>query len=139
MIEDMLKSLALPAVSELIGWTFRDWDPESAVIEVGFTGKPEFCNPLGFVQGGMLTTMMDDTMGPAALAASGGTKVCQSIDLHTHFLSPVRPGPITVRARVVKMGRRTGFLEAELFDESGKLCARATSSANLADFPSRSD
>jgi len=135
MIEEMLKSKPLPAVSELIGWTFRSWDAETRTMEVGFDGKPGFCNPMGVVQGGILTTMMDDVMGPTVLAASNGTKLCQSIDLHTHFLSAVRPGPIVVRARMVKMGNRVGFLEAELFDENGKLCARATSSAHLGDVP----
>ena len=34
-------------------------------IKIGFEGKREFCNPAGFVQGGFLSAMLDDSIGPA--------------------------------------------------------------------------
>ena len=40
-------------------------------------------------------------------------------------------GPVSVKARVTKVGRTITFLEAELFDGAGKLSARATASAAL--------
>ncbi len=100
-----------------------------------FDGKPEFVNPAGVIQGGMLTAMVDDTMGPAVVAASKGRAFCQTIDLHTHFLRPVRPGVITCHAQVVQMGKRIAFIEAELCDGEDRVCLKASSSAHLAEMP----
>ena len=81
------------------------------------------------MQGGFVAAMLDDTMGPALVSQSGGTVMPSSIDLNVSFVRPVLPGRVVGRGRVVKAGRTVVFLEAELFDDGGKLLARATSSA----------
>lgn len=131
---DALNLMPQPASATLLGWTMVGVDPVTGEVTIAFDGKREFCNPTGFVQGGMLIAMMDDTMGPATFIHSNATKMISSIDIHAQFLRPVTVGAITVTARVVRMGRRVAFIEAELFDASGKLCARASSSAHVADF-----
>lgn len=125
-----------PPIAKTLGWRLISIDEETGELEVGFDGKPDFCNPAGVIQGGILTAMMDDTMGPASLVANNCRKMMSSVDLHTHFLKPVKPGPITVKARVTQLGKRMAFLEAQLFNADGQLCARATSSAMLGDMPS---
>lgn len=124
-----------PPIARTLGWRLVAIDEDTGTIEIGFEGKPEFCNPAGNIQGGILTAMLDDSMGPAALVASNGKAFTSSVDIHTHFLKPVQPGPITTRARVTRMGSRMAFLEAQLFDADGNLCARATSSAMLQPLP----
>jgi acyl-coenzyme A thioesterase PaaI-like protein len=57
-----------------------------------FEAKPEFLNPIGTVQGGILTAMLENTMGPAAPAHLGGDAFCQTLELETSFLRPARPG-----------------------------------------------
>lgn len=130
----VLDVLPRPASARLLGWKMLGVDAETGEVSIGFDGKSEFCNPVGFVQGGMLIAMMDDSMGPATFIHSGGTKMISSIDIHAHFLRPVPVGEIVVKARVVRMGRQVAFMEAELFDAAGRLCARASSSANVADY-----
>jgi len=130
----VLDAMPQPASAKLLGWKMLGVDAETGEVTIGFDGKREFCNPVGFVQGGMLIAMMDDSMGPATFIHSGGKKMISSIDIHAHFLRPVSVGQIVVKARVVRMGRQVAFMEAELFDAAGKLCARATSSANVADY-----
>ena len=131
----LFETIPTPPVAELLGWEFVNWDPEKNEISVRFLGKPQFLNPGGVVQGGILTAMVDDTMGPAVLLASGAKKLCQTIDLHAHFLRPVAPGLILSRANVVRMGQKIAFMEARLYDNENRLCLTATSSANLADVP----
>jgi uncharacterized protein (TIGR00369 family) len=115
----------------MMGWRLIDMDAEAGTMEVGFDGKPEFRNPAGFIQGGILAAMMDDVMGPCFVVHVQGRAFPSTIDLHTHYLRPVSVGPVSVKARVVKTGRSIAFLEAELFDAGGKLSARATASAAL--------
>lgn len=120
-----------PATVHLLGWRLIDADAEAGTIEVAFEGKPEFGNPAGFVQGGILIAMMDDAAGPIVVMHTRGEFYPSSIDIHAHFLRPVRFGEVRVKARVVQIGRSVGFMEAELFDCRGKLCARGTISAAL--------
>ena len=46
------------------GWHLLDARPKEGWIRIGFDGRKDFCNPAGFVQGGILSVMLDDTMGP---------------------------------------------------------------------------
>lgn len=124
-----------PAAAKLLGWTLLALDEAEGAIEVGFQGRPEFANPVGNVQGGMLSAMLDDAMGPALLVASKGKYLATTIDLHVHFLRPVPIGPITVKARVTQLGRNIAFLEGTLYDGKGRAAARATASAALAPSP----
>lgn len=120
-----------PPSAVMMGWRLIAIDAEAGEIDVAFEGKPEFRNPAGYVQGGMIAAMMDDAMGPLLVAHTGGKKYPSTIDLHTHYLRPVPVGPVTVKARVVRLGRQIAFLEAELFERSGKLAARSRASAAL--------
>ena len=86
-------------------------------------------NPQGSVQGGFVAAMLDDTMGPALVSMSGGAIMPRSVDLNVSFIRPVKPGRVIGRGRVVNQGRSIVFLEAELFDEAGRLLARSTSTA----------
>src|ERR1051326_552899 len=72
MIKTALDQIAPPASAKLLGWQLLAAKPEEGWLKVGFDGKKEFCNPAGFVQGGLLTAMLDDTMGPAAFIMTDG-------------------------------------------------------------------
>ena len=61
-----------PPCAKLLGWHLLDARPKDGWIRIGFDGKQDFCNPAGFVQGGMLSAMLDDTMGPAVFAMTDG-------------------------------------------------------------------
>lgn len=120
-----------PPAADLLGWRLISLDAEAGIIEIAFEGKREFTNPMGYVQGGILTAMLDDTLGPAIVGMTGGKRFGQTIDLHTHFIRPVRPGPIRCMGRVTRLGANIAYMEGQLFDRDGKLAARATASAYL--------
>lgn len=126
-----LDDLPMPPCAELLGWHVLDARPAEGWIRIGFMAKPEFTNPAGFIQGGFLAAMLDDTMGPAAFVMSEGALYTASIDFYVSFLAPAKPGPLFGEGRVVQLGKSIGFLEAVLMDEAGTPIARATSSARL--------
>ena len=109
-------------------------DPSNGTIEVQFNAKTEFTNPSGFIQGGFLAAMLDDTLGPAVFAMTKGKQVTTTIDLNVHYLRPVAVGQITTKAKVLSLGTNIAFVEGELFNSAGKLSARASSSAMLSEF-----
>jgi len=125
-----------PPAAQLLGWRLISHDAATGTIEVGFDGKAEFANPMGVIQGGFLTAMLDDTLGPAVFAMTGGKRLCQTIDLHTHFLRPVQVGPIRTVGRVTRLGGKIAYMEGQLFNHDDNLAARATASALLVDRPS---
>jgi uncharacterized protein (TIGR00369 family) len=86
---------------------------------------------VGVIQGGFLAAMLDDTMGPALVAALGPGRFAPTTDLHVQFLRPARPGRLTGRGRVVRRGKDVAFLAGELLDESGQLVACATATAQI--------
>ena len=120
-----------PPCAELLGWTLLDMDESAGTVRVGFTARPEFLNPAGFVQGGFLAAMLDDVMGPAALVMSGGWAFTSTIDMNVSFLAPARAGHLIGEGTVIQLGKTIGYLQGELRDEAGTLIARATSSARL--------
>ena len=72
MIATALDNLPAPPCATLLGWHLLDARPKDGWIRIGFDGKLDFCNPAGFVQGGILSAMLDDTMGPAVFAMTDG-------------------------------------------------------------------
>lgn len=118
-----------PPIAVLLGWRLLDADADQQTVKVAFNGRPEFCNPAGFIQGGMLAAMLDDTLGPAVLVASKGALFTSTITLNVNYLSPARPGEITGHGKVLLLGKTVAFMEAKLVDGEGKVLATATASA----------
>ena len=98
---------------------------KAMTTRVRFDGKREFTNPAGYIQGGYLSAMLDDTIGMLATMKTGTRAFPSTIDLHTSFLRPVRTGAIEVVARLRNIGRAVIFAEGELYDTRGKEAARA--------------
>jgi len=115
----------------LLGQRILEHDEATTRTRVSFDAKAEFENPAGFIQGGILTAMLDDTMGPAIWLATGGTMFPVTINMNVSFLAATRRGSIFGEARVRQLGRTIAFLEAQLTDEDKKLLACATASVRL--------
>ncbi|HET6943661.1 MAG TPA: PaaI family thioesterase [Sphingomicrobium sp.] len=121
----------LPAASALLGWTLRAVDPAAGTIEIGFTADERFGNPQGFVQGGVVAPMLDDTHGPALFAHVDGKIFPVTIDCNISFIKAARFGSFVGKGRLVSMGKTIAFTEAELFDQGGDLIARGTFTSRL--------
>src|SRR3954467_8644720 len=117
--------------ADLLGWRLLDARPEEGWIRIGFDGKREFCNPAGFVQGGILSAMLDDTMGPAVFVMTDAKLYTATITMTVNFLAPAKPGPITGEANVTQHGKTIAFVEGRLTAEDGTVLATATTSARL--------
>src|ERR1700760_1253686 len=104
MTETLFDRFPRPPCADLLGLTLLDHDPKEGWAKFSFEGRREFLNPAGFVQGGILSAMLDDSMGPTALLASGGALYTATIDMNVSFFAPAKPGKIFSEGRVVQMG-----------------------------------
>ena len=130
MIATARDHLTAPPSAKLLGWHLLDARPEDGWIRISFDG---ICNPAGFVQGGILSAMLDDTMGPAVFAMTDGKLYTATITMTVNFLAPANPGPIMGEANVTQLGKTIAFVEGRLTAQDGALLATATASARLVD------
>jgi len=122
-------------IALLLGADPLGCDPVAGRITIAFEAKPEFCNLLGTVQGGMLAAMLDMVMSFSVLCTVGPGHVVPTIDMNTHFLTPARPGRIVGEGAIVKKGRNISFMEGRLRDRDGRLLTTATASGQLMKWP----
>jgi uncharacterized protein (TIGR00369 family) len=120
-----------PPAAVTLGWELVEVDPARGTITVGFTADERFLNPAGMVQGGFLTAMLDDTLGPALVATLPEGQFAPTLDLHVQFVRPARPGRLTGHGRVVHRGREVCFLAGELLAPDGRTVAVATATARI--------
>jgi uncharacterized protein (TIGR00369 family) len=120
-----------PPCAQTLGWTPVEVEPGTGRVVVDFQATPEFCNPLGNVQGGFLGAMLDDAIGPAVSTMLGDGEFCTTLELKVSFIRPTRPGRLRAIANVVHRGRTIAFAEAEIRDADDELVARATSTLRL--------
>jgi uncharacterized protein (TIGR00369 family) len=121
----------LPPAAALLGWELVSIDPDAGAIEVAYRADERFLNPVGVIQGGLLSAMLDEAMGPALVASLDPGLFSLTTDLHVQFLRPARPGRLTGRGRVTGRTRSMGFLAGELLDESGQVVAAATATVQI--------
>jgi uncharacterized protein (TIGR00369 family) len=80
----------------------------------------------GILHGGAIVSLMDTAAAFAVhtLLEPGARTV--TVDFTVHFLSPASAGRVEARARVLRAGRRVVVLSVEARDQTGLLCATAT-------------
>jgi uncharacterized protein (TIGR00369 family) len=131
MLATALDRLEAPPSSKLLGWHLLDARPEQGWIRIGFDGRREFCNPAGFIQGGILGAMLDDTMGPAVFVMTDGRLYTATITMTVNFLAPAKVGRIIGEANVTQLGKTVAFIEGRLTADDGTVLATSTASARL--------
>lgn len=127
----MLGRKPAPPAAATLGFKLLDIDPDAGTIRVQFEGKREFLNPMGNIQGGFLSAMLDDTLGPALVATLPPDHFAPTIELKVNFIRPAKPGVLIGTARVVSKGGTIAFLAGELSTEQGELIATASATARI--------
>jgi uncharacterized protein (TIGR00369 family) len=131
VLKTVLDDIPAPPSAKLLGWRLLDARPWDGWLKVGFEGREEFCNPAGFIQGGILSAMLDDSMGPAVFVTSDGRFYTTTISLTVNFIAPARPGPLIVEAQVIQIGKSIAFMEGKLIAKDGTVLATASTTARL--------
>lgn len=116
----------LSNAAELLGWTFIEYTSKHRQMEVSFNAPATLTNPLGTIQGGMISAMLDDTMGPAVYANLEQGQVAVTVKLQTCFVRPVNPGHVSGQGRLVKRGRKYWYTCGTLKDADDNILATAT-------------
>lgn len=93
--------------------------------------RPEVGNRFGNVHGGALATLVDGAMSNAILSAlPRGDRIGGTIELSIRFLEPAT-GSVRAEGRVLRLGGRIAFAQADVWDERGRMVATAQGSYAL--------
>ena len=93
--------------------------------------RPEVGNRFGNVHGGALATLVDGAMSNAILSQlAGGDRIGGTIELSIRFLEPAT-GSVRAEGRVLRLGGRIAFAQADVWDERGRMVATAQGSYAL--------
>jgi uncharacterized protein (TIGR00369 family) len=122
-MSDHLKEM--PPVAVLLGREIISVDAKSGEVQLRFRGDRQFSNRHGIIHGGMLAAMLDSATANAVMASLPPDRTAVTTRLDTTFVKPAALGPLTATARLVKQDERSAQAEAELFDSSGQVVARA--------------
>jgi len=95
------------------------------------------CNNARVVQGGFVTAWLDCAMSSAVFVYGGKGTSLVSLEIKTAYYGPIPPdAEYHVEGWIDRVGSKTAFLEGEVRDASGRVLAKATSSASIR-MPSR--
>lgn len=126
-IWDILRGAApLAPCSELLGMSVIEIAPEGGRMKFQYQPTAAMTNPLGFVQGGFVTAMLDDVMAPALISTCPPETSIPTLEIKTSFIKGVKPGPVICEGWVIKKTRTVAFMAAELTSLEGDLLATAT-------------
>ena len=111
----------------------RTLDYRMTEVEEGrvvFEGTPTLAvyNPIGTVHGGWMATLLDSACACAVHSMLRPGQAYTTLEIKTVFHRALTEGvPVRAEGRIIQMGRRAGFAEADLRGIDGKLYATATS------------
>ncbi|CAN5368848.1 PaaI family thioesterase [soil metagenome] len=117
---------AIAPIAQTVGFILVEVEEGRVVFEA--TPTRAMYNPLGTVHGGWMATVLDSACGCAVHSMLKPGQAYTTLELKTVFHKALTEGvPVRAVGRIVQMGRRAAFSEADLRGLDGKLYATATS------------
>lgn len=127
-----------PPTVALLGVELLAVDQQAGSTRCRMTVEERFCNPMGNLQGGIITTMLDDTAALSMIVKAGRPIAVPTVEFKVSFFASAPLGSVVEAVgRCVKLGSRIGFAEADLFDTAGKLLARLSTSVVIVEMKGR--
>ena len=110
---------------------FIDYKKNNLKLEGRFSGDMINPGPQGFVQGGQITSMLDDVTSLLLIFESKGEIYPSSTNLHTIFHRPINTGKYLCEATLISKGKNIATIRGEIYNHSGKVAATLIHNAFL--------
>ena len=111
-------------MADLIGLQVTHADPRRVVGEI--VVHTRLTQPLGYIHGGALMTLMDTVAGMGSLINLSAGEGFLTVEFKINFLRSVREGRVVAEASAVHIGRRTHVWQVTAHDEGGRQLALAS-------------
>lgn len=109
-----------PHIWRTLGYRRVDLSPGTTTVE--WDAPVDYCFPTAsgpIVQGGMVTALLDSSMGGACWTVLDRDQTFLTADLRVEFLRSCRPGVLRAVGEVIRRTRRVVFCAATLYDADG--------------------
>ena len=121
LINGVMKVYQSKGVGKFFSINFLDEQDGEFVFEVSF---PADClNPQGNVQGGMITSMLDDCTALCVLFSTKGKRFPNTTDFHTTFHRPLSLDTVKIKSSILKIGKNIVSVEGKVFNGKDLLVA----------------
>ena len=128
-----IKGYGFGMLNDMIDPQFVDCDPENMSCRVRYRKFKWEDNGRGEVHGGVISAIMDTTMGINAIGLTEGS--VSTSDMTISFLRPFRGKSFIVESEALQVGTRVIRLIAKAYDEdTGKCLAVSTGSFMHVDY-----
>ena len=125
-IEDLIQGkVSPPPVAQLLGLKVTDFCEGCTTVEMEATEK--HWNPMKVLSGGIYCDLADIAMGFSFLTTLNKDELFTTVDLRMNYLKPVTTGKLIASSKIIKRGKRLGYIECEIVNDQGKLVAKASS------------
>ena len=104
---------------KIFNFSFIDYKKGFLKLEGTFTS--ETINPNQNVQGGQMTSMLDDVTSLLLIFESKGSIYPSSTNLHSVHHRPLFKGNVIATAKMIEIGKNIATIKGELFNSQGKL------------------
>ena len=110
-------------------------DNDNEIFRFSALFPQQSATPMGFVQGGMISAVLDDATSVVMISGYQGEKAPMTTDLHVLFHRPMPLGRANIEVKVIKLGKRSATAEGRVYSTDNKLVATLLHSAQPVDRP----
>lgn len=108
---------------------------EKGEADISIIVRPEMCNPYQKIHGGMMSLLVDESIGWAIISLSTTTRYT-SVTLNLDFLYAANEGErITAKTRIIRHGKKIINAAVEVYNENNILLCRANSNLIATSMP----
>ena len=107
--------LSQTPVTHLLGRQIQALDLQAGTIVVQYQATEQFLNPARQVQGGMLSSMLDDVTAVLVTATLEPGAFCATLSLNTSFLASAKAGALIGKAHFERRGKNVCNVRGELW------------------------
>lgn len=113
----------------LLGMEVKEMMKGESRIEMPF--KSDLTHHFGIVHGGAIASLADAAVALALLSLVDPNDRIATIELKINYFVPIRQGKLTAKAKIIHKGSVTAVGDAEVFNEDGKLTAKAIATYHI--------
>ncbi|MDF2650382.1 MAG: hypothetical protein K0Q73_6187 [Paenibacillus sp.] len=103
---------------------------ERGLVTVALDVEEFHLNTIGILHGGVHASLLDNTMGLAAMFMRPHEKIVTT-NLNIHYLAPLEKGTLTVTGTIVHQSRKIITTQGEIYDQTGRLGSWSSASYRI--------
>jgi len=110
-------------LANLLGFTTLEKGQGRVILEAPI--RAELCNRRDVVHGGVLSALLDCSLGGAVVAGIKPEEWCATLQLSVQYIRGARRGPLRATGEMTGRGRHCAFARGEVVDADLKVVATA--------------